>query len=83
VTQAVVDAEDGSWPDPQRRVWVFTNEVKDGTWGGLGGRIIRLPDIAEHVLGGEGREAAERVVAARRRQEAELLLAATGERADA
>lgn len=62
-------------------MWVFTNEVKDGTWGGLGGRIVRLPDIAELVLGGKGREAAEQVLAARRRQEAELLLAAAGERA--
>jgi hypothetical protein len=33
------------------------------------------------VLGGEFREAAEQVLAARRRQEAELLLAADGERA--
>jgi hypothetical protein len=33
------------------------------------------------VLGGEFREAAEQVLAARRRQEAELLLAAAGERA--
>jgi phenylpyruvate tautomerase PptA (4-oxalocrotonate tautomerase family) len=83
MTQAVVEAEDGSWPDPEHRVWVFTNEVKDGTWGGLGGRVIRLPDVYEHVLGGKGREAAEQVLAARRRQEAELLLAATRERADA
>jgi phenylpyruvate tautomerase PptA (4-oxalocrotonate tautomerase family) len=81
MTQAVVEAEDGSRPDPERRVWVFTNEVKDGTWGGLGGRIFRLPDIAEHVLGGRGREAAEQVLAARRREEAEQLLAATTERA--
>jgi phenylpyruvate tautomerase PptA (4-oxalocrotonate tautomerase family) len=83
MTQAVVEAEDGSRPDPEGRVWVFTHEVKDGTWGGLGGRVIRLPDIAEHVLGDKGREAAEQVLAARRRDEAELLLAgaADGERA--
>jgi phenylpyruvate tautomerase PptA (4-oxalocrotonate tautomerase family) len=76
MTKAVVEAEEGSWPDPERRVWVFTNEVKDGTWGGLG-RIVRLPDIAELVLGSKGREAAEQVLAARRREEAEQLLAAT------
>jgi phenylpyruvate tautomerase PptA (4-oxalocrotonate tautomerase family) len=83
MTQAVVEAEDGSRPDPEGRVWVFTHEVKDGTWGGLRGRVIRLPDIAEHVLGDKGREAAEQVLAARRRDEAELLLAgaADGERA--
>jgi phenylpyruvate tautomerase PptA (4-oxalocrotonate tautomerase family) len=84
-TQAVVEAEDGSWPDPERRVWVFTNEVTDGTWGAFG-KIIRLPDIHELVLGGKGkgREAAEQVLAARRREEAVLLLAAAagaGERA--
>jgi phenylpyruvate tautomerase PptA (4-oxalocrotonate tautomerase family) len=81
MTEAVVEAEDGSWPDPEGRVWVFTHEVKDGTWGGLGGRVIRLPDIYEHVVGEKGREAAEQVLAARRLQEAELLLAAAGERA--
>ena len=67
MTQAVVEAEDGSWPDPERRVWVFTSEVKDGTWGGFG-KILRLPDIYELVLGGKGkgREAAEQVLAERR-----------------
>jgi phenylpyruvate tautomerase PptA (4-oxalocrotonate tautomerase family) len=81
MTEAVVEAEDGSWPNPEGRVWVFTHEVKDGTWGGLGGRVIRLPDIYEHVVGEKGREAAEQVLAARRLQEAELLLAAASERA--
>lgn len=80
MTQAVVEAEDGAWPDPEQRVWVFTNEVKDGTWGGLG-RVIRLPDIYEAVVGAKGREAAEQVLAERRRQDAEQLLAAAGERA--
>jgi phenylpyruvate tautomerase PptA (4-oxalocrotonate tautomerase family) len=79
MTQAVVEAEDG-WPDPERRVWVFTNEVKDGTWGALG-MTIRLPDIYEVVVGDKGREAAQEVLAARRRQEAEQLLTAAGERA--
>jgi phenylpyruvate tautomerase PptA (4-oxalocrotonate tautomerase family) len=81
MTRAVVEAEDGSWPDPEARVWVFTYEVEDGTWGGLGGKVIRLPDLYELVLGGQGREAAEEVLAERRRQEAERLLAAAGEAA--
>lgn len=80
MTQAVVEAEDGSWPDPEQRVWVFTREVKDGTWGAFG-RVTRLPDIYEAVVGPKGREAAEQVLAERRRQEAELLLAASRERA--
>ena len=78
ITQAVVEAEDGFWPHPELRVAVFTYEIKDGTWGG-GGRILRLPDIYE--ISGEGREAAGRVLAERRRQEAELILAAAGEQA--
>ncbi len=82
MTQAVVEAEDGSWPDPENRVAVFTCEVPDGWWGG-GGRILRLPDIYKIVLGREGREAAEQVLAERRRQEAELVLAAVGEQAAA
>jgi phenylpyruvate tautomerase PptA (4-oxalocrotonate tautomerase family) len=80
MTQAVVEAEDGAWPDPENRVAVFTCEVPDGWWGG-GGRILRLPDIYEIVRpGGESREAAEQVLAARRRREAEQLFAAAGER---
>jgi phenylpyruvate tautomerase PptA (4-oxalocrotonate tautomerase family) len=82
MTQAVVEAEDGSWPHPESRVAVFTYEVKDGNWGGAG-RILRLPDIYELVFGSETRDAADEVLAARRRQEAELLLAAAGERAGA
>jgi phenylpyruvate tautomerase PptA (4-oxalocrotonate tautomerase family) len=70
MTQAVVEAEDGRWPHPELRVVVFTNEIKDGTLGGAG-RILRLPDIYERALGGKGngREAAEQVLAARRRHE--------------
>jgi phenylpyruvate tautomerase PptA (4-oxalocrotonate tautomerase family) len=67
-TQAVVEAEDCSWAHPELRVVVFTNEIKDGTLGGAG-RILRLPDIYELFSGGEGREAAEQVLAARRRGE--------------
>lgn len=77
---AVIDAEGGAWPHPERRVCIFTLEVKDGTWGGAG-RVLRLPDIYEFILGVEGREAAEQVLATRRRQETELLLATGGERA--
>jgi phenylpyruvate tautomerase PptA (4-oxalocrotonate tautomerase family) len=69
VTQAVVEAEDGSLPAPERRVVVFTNEIKDGTLGGAG-RPLRLPDIYEFFTTCDGsREAAEQVLAARRRGE--------------
>ena len=72
MTQAVVEAEDGSWPRAEQRVCVFTYEVEDGTWGEAG-RILRLPDLYELVLGREGREAAEQVLAARRRQRRRFL----------
>jgi phenylpyruvate tautomerase PptA (4-oxalocrotonate tautomerase family) len=81
MTQAVVDAEAGAYPDPGDRVWVFTHEVKDGTWGGAGGRIVRLPDIYERVVGEKGRGVAEQVLAERRRDEAELALRAAGQEA--
>jgi phenylpyruvate tautomerase PptA (4-oxalocrotonate tautomerase family) len=81
MTQAVVEVEVGAYPYPEDRVWVFTEEVKDGTWGGMGGRIARLPDIYERVVGKKGREVAEQVLTERRREEAELLLRAAGQEA--
>jgi len=61
MTQAVVDAEAGSHPDPVSRVWVLTHEVPDGQWGALG-QVIRLPDLYEHVIGEAGRSLAEDVL---------------------
>lgn len=52
VTEAVLDAEEGKRPRDPRRVWVFANEIPEGTWGGAG-RIHRLADIAGLVLGEE------------------------------
>ncbi len=80
MTQALVDAEAGIRPDPEARVWVFTHEIKDGSWGGLG-RIMRLPDIYEHVVGEKGRDLADQMLAERSRQEAELALRAAGHEA--
>jgi hypothetical protein len=73
MTQAVTDAENGAWPHPEFRVCVFTVEIPDGIWGG-GGGIIRLPDIYQIV--GRSRQAAEQVLAERRRQDSERILAA-------
>jgi phenylpyruvate tautomerase PptA (4-oxalocrotonate tautomerase family) len=50
VTEAVLDAEpEGRARDPFR-VWVFTHQVPEGTWGG-GGAIVGLADIAGFVSG--------------------------------
>lgn len=77
MTQAVADAESGSYPDPSNRVWVFTTEILDGTWSGFG-RVVRLPDIAEHVLGPEMRVPAEEWLAARQRKKAAALIEMAG-----
>ena len=67
VTEAILDAEDGRYDRDPLRIWVFANEIPDGTWGG-GGRIARLADIAGMVLGDadKGRAYAERRLAGRR-----------------
>ena len=67
ITDAVLRAENGSHPYDPNRVWVFTNEVPDGTWGGAG-RINTLADIVGYVLDDpeKGRAYAERRLAQRR-----------------
>jgi phenylpyruvate tautomerase PptA (4-oxalocrotonate tautomerase family) len=50
LTEAILVAEDGRYDDDPLRIWVFANEIPDGTWGG-GGRIARLADIAGLVTG--------------------------------
>jgi hypothetical protein len=50
VTEAVLDAENGAYDRDPLRVWVFANEVPEGTWG-AGGRIFRLADIIGFVVG--------------------------------
>jgi len=77
MTQAVADAEGGSHLDPSKRVWVFTIEIPDGTWGGFG-RVVRLPDIAELVLGPEMRVPAGEWLAARQRKRAAALIEMAG-----
>jgi len=79
VTQAVADAEGGRWPHPEFRVWVFTWEVPDGTWGSTG-QVTRLVDVMGY-LAPELREPAVERLAARRRAEARALLEAAGAQA--
>jgi phenylpyruvate tautomerase PptA (4-oxalocrotonate tautomerase family) len=73
ITEAVLDAEAGAHPRDPERVWVFTPEVPEGTWGG-GGQIAGLADIAGRALGDRelGRRYAEATLAARRGGEREL-----------
>jgi phenylpyruvate tautomerase PptA (4-oxalocrotonate tautomerase family) len=64
VTEAVLDAEPPGRTRDATRVWVFANQVPDGTWGGAG-QIFRLADIATLVTGDPdaGRAHAERRLA--------------------
>jgi hypothetical protein len=50
ITEAVLDAEQGAHERDPGRVWVFTPEVPDGTWGGFG-QIATLADIATLATG--------------------------------
>ncbi|HEY4997122.1 MAG TPA: tautomerase family protein [Solirubrobacteraceae bacterium] len=67
ITAAVLDAEDGRYERDPSRVWVFTPEVPDGTWGAAG-RIVTLADIAGFASGDleRGRNYAEERLAGRR-----------------
>ena len=76
ITRAVADAEAGRWPHPEFRVWVFTWEVPEGTWGSTG-RIIRLGDVIDFVAP-QLREQAVQRLADRRRGDALTVLAAAG-----
>ena len=69
ITESVLDAEEGAYERDPARVWVFTPEVPDGTWGALG-RIVTLADIATFATGDpqRGRQYAEERLAARRAQ---------------
>jgi phenylpyruvate tautomerase PptA (4-oxalocrotonate tautomerase family) len=67
ITDAVLDAERGAYPRDPERVWVFTPEVPEGTWGGAG-RIVGLADVGGRVIGDPelGRRYAEATFATRR-----------------
>lgn len=71
ITQAVLDAEEGAYARDPGRVWVFTPEVPDGTWGGFG-RIATLADIATLATGDpeRGRQYAEERLGPRRAEAA-------------
>ncbi len=67
ITEAILDAEQGAYQRNPLRVWVFANEIPDGTWGAAG-RIFTLADIAGFVVGDadKGRRYAEKRLAGRR-----------------
>jgi phenylpyruvate tautomerase PptA (4-oxalocrotonate tautomerase family) len=66
VTDAILDAEAGAYDRDPMRIFVFPNEVPEGTWGG-GGRIFTLGELAGEVMGDaeKGKRWAERRLANR------------------
>lgn len=65
LTRAVAEAEGGKWRHVSQRVWVFTYQVPDGSWGGAG-RTMHLRDIVDFVAPGMGEFAEQRFAGARR-----------------
>ena len=59
IMQAVVEAEGGKWPHPERRIWVHIVEIVDGLWG-AGGRSLHLKEIVDFVADGWGSVAVDR-----------------------
>jgi phenylpyruvate tautomerase PptA (4-oxalocrotonate tautomerase family) len=80
ITMAVAAAEAGRWPHPEFRVWVFTWEVPEGTWGATG-RIIGLEDVVGFVAPPLREQAQQRMADHRRDKARGLLGAADGEAA--
>jgi phenylpyruvate tautomerase PptA (4-oxalocrotonate tautomerase family) len=74
ITAAVLDAEHGTYERDPSRVWVFTPEVPDGTWGGAG-RIVTLADIVTFATGDpeRAREYAEQRLGRRERKDVASL----------
>lgn len=72
-------AEDGNWPHVAARVWVFTYEVPDGSWGAAG-QSMRLGQIVDYVSLGMGDRAEQRFADTRRAAAIATVALAEGER---
>lgn len=77
VTALVAHAEGGRWPNPERRVWVFTSEVPDGSWGAVG-QIVHLGDVLSFVLGRNAHAEGAQRVHEHHREQARALLQVAG-----
>lgn len=75
ITALVAKAEGGTWPHPELRVWVFTSEIPDGSWGAVG-RPTHLGDILSFVLAQDVRAEGARRVQDWQREQAHALLQA-------
>lgn len=59
ILAALIDAEGGRHPHPERRLWVVAGEITDGLWG-AGGRSLHLEQIVDFVAPGWGTVAVQR-----------------------
>lgn len=82
ILTALTEAENGRWKHPELRLWVFVQEIKDGTWGAAG-EVLHLADIVDFVAPGLGRVAVERWENTQRAQAADYLELARSEQASA
>ncbi len=82
IMQAVVEAEGGKRPHPERRLWITVHEVYDGRWGS-GGRQLHLKQIIDVVSPGWGDFAVKRHAETQRARAAALVELAASEKAPA
>jgi len=79
ILAALTEAENGRWKHPELRLWVFVQEIKDGTWGAAG-EVMHLEGIVDFVAPGLGRVAVERWEGKQRAQAADYVeLARSGQ----
>ena len=76
ILAAVVEAEGGRHPHPERRIWVHVVEILDGRWG-AGGRSLHLKEIVDFVADGWGKVAVDRWEAKKRDDAAALVALGT------
>ena len=82
ILKALTEAENGRWKHPELRLWVFVEEVKDGTWGAAGG-VLHLRDIVDFVAPGLGDVAVDRWENKQRAEAADYVRLAQSEEAPA
>lgn len=82
ILSALTEAENGRWKHPELRLWVFVEEVKDGTWGAAGG-VLHLRDIVDFVAPGLGDVAVDRWENKQRAEAADYVRLAQSEEAPA
>ena len=82
ILAALIEAEGGSYPHPERRLWVIAVEIADGLWG-AGGHTLHLKQIVDFVAPSWGAVAVERWQDKKADEAAALVELASARRASA